>query len=625
MKISELIKKENIILSEKPEDRRALFEVLSEKMVSLGKIEEENKEKFLESLEEREKLSSTGIGEGIAIPHSQNSFTTVPTLLFLRTTNTLEYNSLDNEPVRLIFMISVPNSAKGEHLKILAELSRWLMDENFRHNLMKAETEEDVLNNINSKENEEDSTVNIITKDKGKLVGVTACPTGIAHTYMSAENLEKAAKEMGYEVKIETNGSVGVENKLTSQDISEADAVIVSADTKVDMDRFSGKKLYKTSVSKGIKEPKNTIERALEAPVYQGNTSAEEKYSQNAKVGSGVYSSLMNGVSNMLPLVVAGGILIAISFFWGIDSANPDHASYNIIAAMFSEIGGAAFDLFIPILAGYIAYAISDRPGLAPGLVGGYLANNGDSGFLGAILAGFLAGYTIVILRKVFKGLPTSFEGIKPVLLFPLISVFVVGFVTVALVNPTMGAINSWIITFLDNIGTTNRVVLGSIIGIMLAADLGGPINKAAYLFSVGTLATGNYEVMGAALCSGMVPSLATAVAATFSKKKFTKSQQQAAKANYVLGLSFIAEGAIPFAASDPIRVLPALMIGSGVTGALSMVLNVGSPAPHGGIFVLPVIGNPVGFIVALLIGTLVSAGLLIAIKKELTEEELSQ
>ncbi|MGG5318120.1 PTS fructose transporter subunit IIABC [Enterococcus sp. AZ072] len=621
MRISEILPHSNIILSQTVKNKQQLFDVLTEKMVEIGKINADDQLEFKRTLEEREKLSTTGIGDGIAIPHSQNDITQEPTVLFLRSSEPIEYETLDDQPVHLVFMISVPRQSNQQHLKILAELSRWLMDTTFQNELMKAETVDQVLSVIRKKEKQGESAMQEEQK-KGYIIGVTACPTGIAHTYMSAEKLEKAAVELGYEVKIETNGSVGVENQLTLEDIQQADAVVVAADTKVDTARFSGKKLYKTSVSKGIKEPKETIEKALHSEVFITDAPANNEANKQKSIG--FYGALMNGVSNMLPLVVAGGILIAISFFWGINSASPDDASYNVVAALFKQVGDGAFALFVPVMAGYIAYAIADRPGFAPGIVGGYLANNGGSGFLGAILAGFLAGYTILLLKKAFSGLPKSLDGIKPVLLYPLLSVFIVGVITAAAVNPVMGELNTWIVTVLDSIGTANKIVLGFVIGAMLAADLGGPINKAAYLFSVGALATGNYEVMAAAMCSGMVPSLATALAATISKKKFTKSQHEAAKANYVLGLSFIAEGAIPFAASDPVRVLPALMIGSGIAGSLSMIFNVTCPAPHGGIFVLPVVGNPIMFIVSLLIGTVVSAGLLLFLKKELTEEELS-
>jgi PTS system fructose-specific IIC component len=622
MSIVKMLQENNIMLSEQPAEKETLFRLLADKMIELGRIKPDEHSAFIQCLKDREALSTTGIGSGIAIPHARSNLISEPVLLFLRSTTPIQYDSLDGEPVHLVFMIGVPEKASKEHLKTLTQLSRWLIDDNFREGLLKAETKKEILHILQQKDNEGSNALEQ-NKSKGYLIGVTACPTGIAHTYMSAENLQKAAARMGYEIKIETNGSVGVENKLTVEDISRATAVIVAADTKVNIERFAGKPMYQTNVAKGIKEPEKVIEAALYAPIYSSvdkNESATQI--ENSNKGPGIYASLMNGVSNMLPLVVAGGILIAISFFWGIKSATPGDPSYNQIAAMLMEIGGAAFTLFVPVLAGFIAYAIADRPGLAPGLVGGYLANTGGSGFLGAILAGFLAGYTIKFLRRALKGLPKSLDGIKPVLLFPLLSVLVVGVVTVALLNPFMGELNQWIATFLNNIGTANKVVLGVVIGAMLAADLGGPINKAAYLFSIGALASGNYYIMAAAMASGMVPSLAVAVAATLSKQKFSKSQREGAKANYILGLSFIAEGAIPFAASNPLVILPSLMVGSGVTGALAMIFNVTCPAPHGGIFVLPVIGNPILFIVSLLVGVAVSTVLILLFKRDLTTEE---
>ncbi|KMY49978.1 PTS fructose transporter subunit IIABC [Peribacillus loiseleuriae] len=626
MKISKFIDTSNIILSQNPTNKMSLFDNLVNKMVEIKAIDKKDSDSFRAALEEREALSTTGVGNGIAIPHAKSDIVKNPTLLFLRSDTPIAYDSLDGEPVQLVFMIAVPKDSSDEHLKILAELSRCLMDDDFRNSLMKARTKEEVIATLTSKEGASEKTAEKLAS-KGLIIGVTACPTGIAHTYMSAEKLEKAAKEMGYDVKIETNGSVGVGNQLTAEDIENACAVVITADIKVSTDRFAGKRVYITSVSKGIKEPEKTINAALIAPPFNASNSNEKvsaSISNGKERGPGIYASLMNGVSNMLPLVVAGGILIAISFFWGINAANPDDPSYNAIAAMFSKIGGAAFTLFVPVLAGFIAYAIADRPGLAPGLVGGYLANTGGSGFLGAIVTGFLAGYAIKFLRYALKGLPKSLEGIKPVLLFPLLSIFIVGVMTVALLNPFMGEINQWIATFLDNIGTTNKVILGVVIGVMLAADLGGPINKAAYLFSVGALTSGNYYIMAAAMASGMVPSLAVAVAATISKKKFTKSQCEAAKANYVLGLSFIAEGAIPFAASNPFIILPSLMIGSGVAGALAMVFNVTSPAPHGGIFVIPVIGHPILFLVALIVGVAISTFLILILKRDRPEENVN-
>ncbi len=459
-------------------------------------------------------------------------------------------------------------------------------------------------------------------QSKGYIIGVTSCTNGIAHTYMSAEGLTKAAKEMGYRVKIETDGTAGAENKLTDEDIREADAVIVAADAKVDTSRFSGKRVYITGVSEGIKDPKGAIEKTLKADVFVSSSSSP---SSSPASSSGdrvsVYVALMNGVSNMLPLVVAGGILIAISFFWGINSATEGDPSFNAVAALIKTIGNAAFTLFVPVMAGFIGYAIADRPGFAPAIVGGYLASTGGSGFLGALLAGFLSGYVVRLLKRLCSGMPKSLEGIKPMLIYPLVSTLIIGVVIQGIVNPLMGGLQDVITVGMNNLGTANKVMLGALIGIMLTADLGGPINKTAYLFSVAMLTAGNYEIMAACMCSGMVPSLATALAASIKPNKFTEAQVEASKANWVLGLSFICEGAIPFAASDPLKVLPSLMAGSAVAGGLSMVFGCTCPAPHGGIFVIPVIGNPLGFLISLAIGTVVGAAVLLAVKKDLAPE----
>ena len=651
MDISELLAPENVILDETPADKQALFAVLAARMKKNKLIKAEDETAFIEALNAREALSTTGVGEGVAIPHAKSPLVAAPTLLFLNSPSPIAYDSLDDEPVRLVFMIAVPEQASDEHLDILTRLCRWLTDDEFRNRLSEADGSRQVLALLRDKQNpprqdeppparqaaqpvesppagqrtpEASSTPSEIAGQPDFIIAVTACPTGIAHTYMAAENLAKAGRALGYEIKVETNGSVGVENGLTAEDIRRAKAVVIAADTKVAMDRFAGKPLLYTSVSKGIREPERLIQQALAAEPYRAaNTADPAEQAGITRSGPGIYACLMNGVSNMLPLVVSGGILIAISFFWGINSANIQDPSYNALAHILKQIGDAAFMLFIPVLAGYIAYAISDRPGLAPGMVGGLLANTGGSGFLGAILAGFIAGYTIKLLRRLTKPLPKSLDGIKPVLLFPLISVLVVGFITVAWVNPIMGEINIAITHFLNHIGSANKIFLGFVIGAMLAADLGGPINKAAYLFSVGVLASGNYTVMAAAVASGMVPSLAVAVAASLSKRKFTRSQREAAKANYILGLSFIAEGAIPFAASNPLVILPSLMLGSGIAGALAMIFSVTFPAPHGGIFVLPVVGHPVLFILSTLIGVAISASLILLFKRKLPASEL--
>lgn len=622
MTLLDLLSPSHIILNKNPDDKQELFRQLAEKMAAENYIKSQGSDVFISGLNEREALSTTGIGDGIAIPHVKSELIGKPVILFLRSDTGIPWDSLDDEPVHLVFMIAVPENAEAEHLDILTRLCRWLMDDDLRLALMQAQDEKAIVALLKNKEVEEEAKKSIVenTSSDRFIVAVTACPTGIAHTYMAAENLEKAAVKLGYQIKVETNGSVGVENALTAEDIQRAEAVIVAADTKVNMARFAGKPLCYTSVSRGIKEPEILIETALSAPCYQSDE--QDKTSNLPSATPGVYASLMNGVSNMLPFVVAGGILIAISFFWGINSANPNDPSYNYFAQILSSIGGAAFTLFIPVMSGYIAYAISDRPAFAPGMVGGFLANTGGSGFLGAILAGFIAGYTIKLLRHGLRGLPKSFEGIKPVLLYPLLSVFIVGFITVAVVGPVMGYVNTGVVHFLNDIGSTNKILLGFVIGAMLAADLGGPINKAAYLFSVGVLASGNYYVMAAAVASGMVPSLAVALAATLSRDKFTQSQCEAAKANYILGLSFIAEGAIPFAASNPLVILPSLMVGSGVAGSLAMFFNTTYPAPHGGVFVLPVVGSPMLFLLSTLIGVIISTLLILIFKKKLTNEE---
>lgn len=622
MTFLDLLSPSHIILNNNPSDKQELFQQLAEKMLAAGYITSQGSDEFIRGLNEREALSTTGIGDGIAIPHVKSDLIIKPVIIFLRSDAGIPWDSLDDEPVHLVFMIAVPENAEAEHLDILTRLCRWLMDDDLRSQLMQAKTATEVVELLVAKgelELDRPTTADEVPSAR-YIVAVTACPTGIAHTYMAAENLQKAAIKRGYQIKVETNGSVGVENALTPLDIERADAVIVAADTKVDMARFAGKRLCYTSVSRGIKEPEILIDAALSASNYIPDSA--EKNMGVPSSSPGIYASLMNGVSNMLPFVIAGGILIAISFFWGINSANPDDPSFNRFAQIISSIGGAAFTLFIPVMSGYIAYAISDRPAFAPGMVGGFLANTGGSGFLGAILAGFIAGYTIKLLRHGLRGLPKSFEGIKPVLLYPLLSVFIVGFITVALVEPAMSYINSAVVHFLNQIGSANKVLLGFIIGAMLATDLGGPINKAAYLFSVGVLASGNYYVMAAAVASGMVPSLAVALAATLSGSKFTQSQCEAAKANYILGLSFIAEGAIPFAASNPLVILPSLMVGSGVAGSLAMFFNTTYPAPHGGVFVLPVLGNPLLFLLSTLVGVIISTMLILLFKKKLTNEE---
>lgn len=619
MTITTILTPTRIVLNDVPADKHAIFTLCAEKMAKEQRIKDSDQQAFVNLLCEREAKSTTSIGEGVAIPHAQGAIISEPTLFMFRPARGMQWDDHDDEFVNLVFLIAVPAASQDQHLELITCLCRWLMDDKFRQGLLTAIDAQAVLALLQTKQAETEQSVYVSTHHEADfLVAVTACPTGIAHTFMAAENIEKAAKRRGYAIKVETNGSAGVANALTREDIQRAKAVIVAADTKVEMTRFNGKALHYASVSQGIREPEKLIEQALEAPPFQSDSRGDAA----GKISPGIYGMLMNGVSNMLPFVIAGGILIAISFLWGINSANSQDPSFNWTASVIKQIGAAAFTLFIPVMSGYIAYAIADRPGLAPGMVGGLLASSGGSGFLGAIVAGFIAGYLIVLLRRVLQPLPASFDGLKPVLLYPLISVFATGFITVALINPFMGEVNGWVVNFLNNIGSTNKILLGFIIGAMLAADLGGPINKAAYLFSVGVLASGNYYVMAAAVASGMVPSLAVALAASIAKNKFTVAQCEAAKANYILGLSFIAEGAIPFAASNPLIILPSLMIGSGISGSLAMFFSVTYPAPHGGVFVLPVVGHPIYFLLSTLAGVLISTGLILLLKKNIPQEQ---
>lgn len=605
----EMIRKENICMVESIKDKKELFHFLAEFMAKQGQIENDEIEKIENGLWKREELSLTGVGNGVAIPHVQNEAVKNPTVVCVKSEKPIFYEGLEENEVYLVFMIAVPPNAGDQHLKYLAALSRKLTDENFVASLRNSKNEDElyqILKNLNEKEEKTMSGIK-------KILAVTACPTGIAHTYMAAENIEKAAIAKGYEVKVETNGSSGAENILTEEEIKQADAIIIAADTKVKTARFNGKRVLFASVTQGIKEPDVLIDKALKEPAYH-----EKEETQETGTKRGIYSHLMSGVSNMLPLVVGGGILIAISFMWGINSASADSDQFNQIAAWINQVGGASFGLMLPILAGYISYSIADRPGLAPGLVGGMLAYNGGSGFLGALVAGFLAGAVVNGLKKLFKGLPKSLDGLKPVLLYPLISIFVVGMIIVVALNPIMSEVNVIITNFLNHLGGANRILLGLVLGMMMAADLGGPINKAAYAFSLAMLEAGNYQIMGAVMTSGMVPAVGVALATSLYKKKFTQEERNAAKANYIMGLSFICEGAIPYAAADPKAIIPSLIIGSGITGALSMFFKVGCPAPHGGVFVLPVVQNAVMFLAVIAIGVVLTALLIGVLKKDL-------
>lgn len=619
MRITELLTKETILLTMKANAKLDAVDELVSVLEGAGKITDRTT--FKNAILKREEQSTTGVGDGIAIPHAKTSVVKDAAIVFGRSQSGIDYESLDGQPAHLFFMIAAPEGANNTHLEALARLSTILMKADAREKLQSAKNEDEVLEIINSYDKDE-SEDKVERTNKKFIVAVTACPTGIAHTYMAADSLKAKAAEMGVDIKVETNGSGGAKNVLTPSDIENAEAVIIAADTKVEMDRFAGKPLIEVPVADGIRRPKDLIEKAVkkDAPLYQasGNNGPEKKESRG-----GVYKHLMNGVSNMLPFVVGGGILIAISFMFGYNAFNPEDPSYNPIAKALMDIGGGsgAFGLLVPVLAGFIALSIADRPGFAPGMVGGLLAASGGAGFLGGLIAGFLAGYLVLGLKKLFAGLPNSLEGIKTILLYPLFGIALTGFLMVFLVNKPVGALNQGITDWLSGLGTGNAVLLGIVLGLMMSFDMGGPINKAAYVFGTGLLANGVYEPMAAIMAAGMVPPLGIALATTFFKNKFSKQDQDAGKACYIMGLSFITEGAIPFAAADPLRVIPSVMAGSAVAGGLSMMFNIGLRAPHGGLFVVPLVdGAWLLYLAAILIGAAVTAVLLGFLKKPVTK-----
>lgn len=613
-------------------------EVLDELIAVLDQAGRLNsREGMKEAILAREALSSTGIGEGIAIPHAKTAAVKRPSIAYGFSPEGIDFDALDQQPAHLFFMIAATEDANQAHLETLALLSQMLMDETFRQKLAEAKAKEEILEMITRKEAEikgeySEASANgesdlDADQKEAKIVAVTACPTGIAHTYMAAEALQKKAAELGIAIKIETNGSGGVKNRLTSKDIEEATAVIVAADKQVEMDRFAGKVVISVPVAEGIRNAESLLHRALkqEGPVYHLETVAhkENEYKEAIKDKKQpvFYKHLMNGVSNMLPFVVGGGIIIAISFMFGIKAADPNDPSYHALAKLLMDIGGgAAFKLMIPVLAGFIAMSIADRPGFAPGMVGGFIAGATGAGFLGGIIAGFLGGYVVAGLKRAFARLPQTLEGLKPMLLYPLFGILITGAVMTYVIADPVAAANTALGNWLENMGQGNAVILGIILGAMMAFDMGGPINKAAFTFGIAMIADGNYAPHAAIMAAGMTPPLGLALATTLFKKKFTEEERQAGKTAYVLGASFITEGAIPFAAADPGRVIPSLMIGSAVAGGLSMFFGCTLPAPHGGLFVLPVIGHPWYYLLAILAGTLVTALLVNLLKKEVIE-----
>lgn len=642
MTIRDLLAAESINLNGTPAGKTEALNQCIDLMEKSGKIADV--EKYRKGVFAREEEGTTGIGMGIAIPHCKSDAVIKAGLAAMVVKDGVDFESLDGTPARIIFLIAAPNTEDNVHLQVLSKLSVMLMDEQFTNSLINAGSVDEFLNIIDSAEKAKDEKEALkeakakepveVKKDDVFIVAVTACPTGIAHTYMAAEAIEKKAKELGYQVKVETRGSGGAKNVLTDDEIAKAAGVIVACDTNVPTDRFDGKKVIECQVSDGINKAEELVKRiaAGDAPVFKASGKKEASHSSvggKESIGHQIYKHLMNGVSHMLPFVVGGGILIAIAFL--IDGFSVDlnslpadqRANFGTItqaAALFKGIGGTAFGFMLPILAGFIAMSIADRPGLAVGFVGGSIAANGTSGFLGALVAGFVAGYIVLLLKKVFSKLPESLDGMKPVLLYPLLGIFLVGVIMQFVVEPPIGALNTAINNGLNGLNGASAVVLGVLLGGMMAVDMGGPVNKAAYVFGTASIAAGNYNIMAAVMIGGMVPPLAIALATIFFKNKFTAEERKAGPTNFIMGLSFITEGAIPFAASDPLHVLPACVVGSAVAGGLSMAFGCTLMAPHGGIFVVPTIGNPLMYLVALVIGAFIACGLLGLLKKKVSE-----
>lgn len=642
MTIRDLLAAESINLNGTPAGKTEALNQCIDLMAKSGKIADV--EKYRKGVFAREEEGTTGIGMGIAIPHCKSDAVTKAGLAAMVVKDGVDFESLDGTPAKIIFLIAAPNTEDNVHLQVLSKLSVMLMDEQFTNSLINAGSVDEFLNIIDSAEKAKDEKEAAkeakakepveVKKDDVFIVAVTACPTGIAHTYMAAEAIEKKAKELGYQVKVETRGSGGAKNVLTDDEIAKATGVIVACDTNVPTDRFDGKKVIECQVSDGINKTEELVKRiaAGDAPVFKASGKKETSHSSvggKESVGHQIYKHLMNGVSHMLPFVVGGGILIAIAFL--IDGFSVDlnslpadqRANFGTItqaAALFKGIGGTAFGFMLPILAGFIAMSIADRPGLAVGFVGGSIAANGTSGFLGALVAGFVAGYIVNLLKKIFSKLPESLDGVKPVLLYPLLGIFLIGVIMQFVVEPPIGALNTAINNGLNGLNGASAVVLGVLLGGMMAIDMGGPVNKAAYVFGTASIAAGNYNIMAAVMIGGMVPPLAIALATIFFKNKFTAEERKAGPTNFIMGLSFITEGAIPFAASDPLHVLPACAVGSAVAGGLSMAFGCTLMAPHGGIFVVPTIGNPLMYLVALVIGSFIACGLLGLLKKKVSE-----
>ncbi|MFF3022425.1 fructose-specific PTS transporter subunit EIIC [Gottfriedia sp. NPDC057948] len=616
MRITELLKIDTVLIDLNSSSKMSVIDELIQVLDQAGKLNDQ--QQFKQAILTREGQSTTGIGEGIAIPHAKTAAVKTPAIAFGRSKDGIDYESLDGQPAHLFFMIAASEGANNAHLETLSRLSSLLMDEEFRGSLLSAKDANEIIQLIDQKEkslNDEKEETVIEDSSHPLVLAVTACPTGIAHTYMAADALKAKAKELNIDLKVETNGSTGIKNELTKDEINRATAIIVAADKQVEVNRFDGKHVIQVPVADGIRKSKELLERAVkqDAPIFHANHNGGGSSSTNQ--GSGIYKHLMNGVSNMLPFVVGGGILIALAFaFGGIHTKGP-------VAELLMKIGGTgAFSYLVPILAGFIASSIADRPGFVPGVVGGFLASSAGAGFLGGLIAGFLAGYVVLGLKKVFSKLPKSLEGIKPVLLYPVFGLLITGILMELVVNPPVTYLNSALTHWLSSLNGGNAVLLGLILGGMMAVDMGGPINKAAFTFGIAAIAANNFAPHAAVMAGGMVPPLGIALATTLFKSKFTEMERKSGITNYIMGISFITEGAIPFAAADPVRVIVSSVVGSSIAGGLAMAFGITLPAPHGGAFVIPLVNKPVLYLLAILIGSFITAIMLGIWKKRVNE-----
>lgn len=657
MKITDLLKPQSILLNASPTNKADAIYTLGDLMDKGGNLSD--KAEYLEAVFAREESGSTGLGDGIATPHAKSAGVKEAGLAAMVVPNGVDFEALDGQPSRLFFMIAAPEGAADTHVEVLSKLATMVIDPDFKNALIQSATVNRFLELITAKEegNFDPSVEGYIKKEDEKapsitdaieakateaiekvvpkvsvdnphyeVLAVTGCPTGIAHTYMAAESLERKAKEMGISLKVEKNGASGIKDALTAEEIEHAKCIIVASDRQVEMARFDGKPMIQTKVANGINKAEELLREAMSgaAPVYHASQSdkdsAESAIDAKDSFGRQIYKHLMNGVSHMLPFVIGGGILIALAFLF--DTFDPANAknfgSGTPLSAFLMKIGGASFGFMLPVLAGYIAMSIADRPGLVAGFVGGLLASQGGSGFLGALIAGFAAGYLVLLVKKLVSGLPQALEGTKPVLFYPVLGVLFIGIAITFIINPTVSALNEWLMNSLQTMGTTSRVLLGLVFGAMMSVDMGGPVNKAAYVIGTGALATGEYGIMAAVMAGGMVPPLAIALCTTFFPSRFTEAERKSGITNYIMGLSFITEGAIPFAAADPIRVLPSCIIGAGTAGALSMFFECTLRAPHGGIFVVPTIGNPLLYLASIAIGSVVACIILAIVKPKL-------